>query len=425
MRKIQSQGVHITIVGAGRRTSIDFWERLGMPSSSTAEPRQRGGEPPLLRPRRRPARHVITNEERTPDASRVRGTRERPPPRVRALAGDVPPHREALDGGDPPSGVKDRGFMDRSTSTTRSASSSSSRRTGSSRRSATRTRTCFSRRTNCASSAATTSTRATSRTRSSCSSPARGRRCPRIARPEPLLVEEERMASNTLSILKPSVNNLTTRIFVRAAEARLRRGRRVGEEVRARVPREDPADLTPLLGEAGLPGSAVGELLRDHAVPLQQARPRPVLPDRSRQSGRWWTARCSTWSGRCTRSSPGRPIRPRLSPVRRRGRLLGGRRGHEGEGGAGRGRGAGGAAREEYRAFFLDGRTFIGGDHPSIADIRFAATLEFPRAIDYELPRWAEGLHGRHRVRARRGVLRAGRGRPRLYRLREVAGRVT
>ena len=29
-----------------------------------------------------------------------------------------------------------------------------------------------------------------------------------------------------------------------------------------------------------------------------------------------------------------------------------------------------------YRAWFLDGRTFIGGEHPSIADIRFAATLE-------------------------------------------------
>jgi glyoxalase family protein len=33
MRKLQTQGVHhITIVGAGRQTSIDFWEGLlGMP----------------------------------------------------------------------------------------------------------------------------------------------------------------------------------------------------------------------------------------------------------------------------------------------------------------------------------------------------------------------------------------------------------
>jgi glutathione S-transferase len=43
-----------------------------------------------------------------------------------------------------------------------------------------------------------------------------------------------------------------------------------------------------------------------------------------------------------------------------------------------------------YRAFFLDGKRFIGGDTPSIADIRLAATLEFLRAIDYEFPAWAE-----------------------------------
>src|SRR5439155_1092260 len=43
-----------------------------------------------------------------------------------------------------------------------------------------------------------------------------------------------------------------------------------------------------------------------------------------------------------------------------------------------------------YRAFFLEGRRFIGGDTPSIADIRFAATLEFLHAIDYEFPAWAE-----------------------------------
>jgi glutathione S-transferase len=45
---------------------------------------------------------------------------------------------------------------------------------------------------------------------------------------------------------------------------------------------------------------------------------------------------------------------------------------------------------DAYRAFFLDGRQFIGGDNPSIADIRLAATLEFLRAIDYEFPAWAE-----------------------------------
>ena len=43
-----------------------------------------------------------------------------------------------------------------------------------------------------------------------------------------------------------------------------------------------------------------------------------------------------------------------------------------------------------YRAFFLDGKRFIGGDAPCIADFRLAASLEFVRAIDYALPAWAE-----------------------------------
>jgi glutathione S-transferase len=42
-----------------------------------------------------------------------------------------------------------------------------------------------------------------------------------------------------------------------------------------------------------------------------------------------------------------------------------------------------------YRAFFLDGKRFIGGDAPSIADIRLSATLEFLNAIDYDIPPWA------------------------------------
>jgi glutathione S-transferase len=45
---------------------------------------------------------------------------------------------------------------------------------------------------------------------------------------------------------------------------------------------------------------------------------------------------------------------------------------------------------EALRAHFLDGRRFIGGDSPSIADIRLAVTLEFLRAVDYEFPAWAE-----------------------------------
>jgi glutathione S-transferase len=40
-------------------------------------------------------------------------------------------------------------------------------------------------------------------------------------------------------------------------------------------------------------------------------------------------------------------------------------------------------------SFFMNGKSFIGGDRPSIADIRLACTLEFLAAIDYALPDWA------------------------------------
>jgi|SRR5579863_2576480 len=45
---------------------------------------------------------------------------------------------------------------------------------------------------------------------------------------------------------------------------------------------------------------------------------------------------------------------------------------------------------EVFHKFFMNGKAFIGGEEPSIADIRLAATLEFLAVIDYELPAWAK-----------------------------------
>src|ERR687888_1560267 len=67
------------------------------------------------------------------------------------------------------------------------------------------------------------------------------------------------MAANTLSILRPSVNNLTVRIFVRAAGLDFEEidvwGKKGTPEFLAR----DPADLTPLLEEDGLPKGSLWE----------------------------------------------------------------------------------------------------------------------------------------------------------------------
>jgi glutathione S-transferase len=43
-----------------------------------------------------------------------------------------------------------------------------------------------------------------------------------------------------------------------------------------------------------------------------------------------------------------------------------------------------------FHKFYMDGKPFIGGAKPSIADIRLAATLEFLDVIDYPLPAWAK-----------------------------------
>ena len=67
------------------------------------------------------------------------------------------------------------------------------------------------------------------------------------------------MAPNTLSILKPSVNNLSTRIFVRAAGLDFEEVDVWGKKSTPEFLGKDPADLTPLLEEDGLPNGSLWE----------------------------------------------------------------------------------------------------------------------------------------------------------------------
>jgi catechol 2,3-dioxygenase-like lactoylglutathione lyase family enzyme len=117
MRKIQSQGVHhITIVGAGRQTSIDFWEGvLGMPFVFEQPNLDNESESHLyFDPGDGRLITVFTNEDRKPDPSRL----SRDPGTVHHLAfalSQATFHQtvERLDErGIRHSGVKDRGFMD-------------------------------------------------------------------------------------------------------------------------------------------------------------------------------------------------------------------------------------------------------------------------------------------------------------------------
>src|SRR3954469_14916559 len=67
------------------------------------------------------------------------------------------------------------------------------------------------------------------------------------------------MATHTLSILKPSVNNLSTRIFVRAAGLDFDEVDVWGKKSTPEFLAKDPADLTPLLEADGLPKGSLWE----------------------------------------------------------------------------------------------------------------------------------------------------------------------
>jgi len=117
MRKLQSQGVHhITIVGADRRTSIDFWEGiLGMPFVFEQPNLDNPNESHLyFDPGDGRLITIFTNEDRTPDPTRT----STDPGAVHHIAFSLSQatfHQavERLDEREiRHSGVKDRGFMD-------------------------------------------------------------------------------------------------------------------------------------------------------------------------------------------------------------------------------------------------------------------------------------------------------------------------
>ena len=117
MRKIQSQGVHhITICGADRQTSIDFWEGLlGMPFIFEQPNLDNEGESHLyFDPGDGRLITIFTDESRTPDPRRT----QTDPGCVHHVALAISKATfdlvaERLDErGIAHSGVKDRGFMD-------------------------------------------------------------------------------------------------------------------------------------------------------------------------------------------------------------------------------------------------------------------------------------------------------------------------
>jgi len=195
------------------------------------------------------------------------------------------------------------------------------------------------------------------------------------------------MAENTLNILRPSVNNLCARIFVRAAGLDFEEVDVWGRKDEPEFVRKDPARLTPMLEAAGLPRGSLWEsctimayLCNKHGLdrfypadPGERAMVDSAMfylvgtfyPLLARAT--YPTLQFPQYPGEAATSDADEEIKAKAQ--------------QDAE-----------AALAEplgvYRTFFLDGRRFIGGDSPSIADMRFAATVEFLRAIDYVLPDW-------------------------------------
>jgi glutathione S-transferase len=197
------------------------------------------------------------------------------------------------------------------------------------------------------------------------------------------------MAANTLSILKPSVNNLTTRIFVRATGLECDELDVWGKKSTPEFLAKDPADLTPLLEEEGLPRGSLWEscaimqyLCNKHG--LDQFYPRDTGERAMVDSAMFYLV--GTFYPLLTRATY-----PVLGFPQYPGEVATADVDDETKAQAQRDAQAALAGPlDVFHAFFLGGRPFIGGATPSIADIRLAATLEFLRAIDYPFPDWTE-----------------------------------
>src|SRR3954468_15836356 len=197
------------------------------------------------------------------------------------------------------------------------------------------------------------------------------------------------MAEITLNILKPSVNNMTVRVFVRAARLDFEEVDVWGSTTSPEYLAKYPAHLTPMIETEGLPRGALGEscaimqyLCNKHGLD----RFYPTEPGERAMVDNAMFYLIGTFYPLLTRAT---------YPALGFGQ-------YPGEVGTSEADDAMKAKAQQdaeaalaepldvYRTFFLGDKPFIGGDTPSIADIRLAATLEFLRAIDYAFPDWAD-----------------------------------
>jgi glutathione S-transferase len=197
------------------------------------------------------------------------------------------------------------------------------------------------------------------------------------------------MADHTLSILAPSVNNLAVRIFVRTAGLEFEEVDVWGKKDEPAFVAKNPSTLTPLLEHEELPKGSLWEscaimqyLSNKHG--LDELYPTDPAERAMTDSAMFYiVGTLYPLVARATYPTLGFPQYPGEVATSDADDEMKAKAQKDAEAAIAQ-------PLEALRTHFLDGRRFIGGDSPSIADIRLAVTLEFLRAVDYEFPAWAE-----------------------------------
>jgi glutathione S-transferase len=197
------------------------------------------------------------------------------------------------------------------------------------------------------------------------------------------------MPEYTLNMLPPSVNNLSVRIFMRAAGLDFEEVNVWGQTTSPEYLKKYPAHLTPMIENPELPRGYLGEscaimayLCNKHGLdrfyPTDPGR-RAMVDNAMFYVIGWLYPLLA----RATYPTLGFPQYPGETATSDASDELKAQAQRDAEA-------ALADPIEVFHSFFQDGHRFIGGDHPSIADIRLAATFEFLRSIDYQFPDWAE-----------------------------------
>ena len=197
------------------------------------------------------------------------------------------------------------------------------------------------------------------------------------------------MAALKLHVLKPSVNNMAARVFVRAAKLDFTEDDVYGKTRTKEFLAMNPAHMTPMIEAKGLPKGVMWESCAIMQYLSNKYEITKFYPKGAAKRGMidsamfYLIGTLYPLVARATYPNLGFPQ-------------------YAGEVGASNldaihkteaQKAAMDAIAEPldvFHKFYMDSGAFIGGTKPSIADIRLAATLEFLAVVDYDLPAWAK-----------------------------------